>query len=132
VHRVVILARRSRFRYAGALASQMLLAVGLLLANTALLYCVLRGLGFGVGATDAAYLAVVLNVLAQISITPGNLGAREVAMGAIAPHVGVPIAVAILGSSLMVVLRLGLHGALCGALEWLDRTRSADTRQAPP
>ncbi|MFE8032938.1 hypothetical protein [Thiohalocapsa marina] len=119
-----ILSRRSRFRYAATLPSLLLLAIGLYLANTILLFCVLRGIGYGVCLTEAAYLAVVLNILAQISITPGNLGVREIVMGAIAPHFGLPIAVGILASSLMVVLRLGLYGVLWGVLEWMNRSRS--------
>ena len=128
----VLFARRARFCYAATLPSLMLLAVGLYLSNAALLFCVLRGLGFGIDLIEAAYLAVVLNVLAQISITPGNLGVREIAIGAIAPHVGMPIAVGILGSSLMVVLRLGLYGAVWGALELLERPRDVGRSQVPP
>jgi uncharacterized membrane protein YbhN (UPF0104 family) len=86
-------------------------------SNTTLLFVILRGLGLHASWVDVAYLGVVLNVLAQVSITPGNLGVRELVVGGLAPQLQISMATGILASSLMVSLRLALLGVVWVALE---------------
>lgn len=114
-----ILSRHVKFRYAAYIPALLLIAVGLYLATVALFYSLLHGLGYKLGVNEVSYFAVVLNVLAQVAITPGNIGVREVVMGLIAPHVTLPISVGIIASSLLLVLRLGVYGIFWVVLEWL-------------
>jgi hypothetical protein len=112
-------ARHVRFRYASCLPSLVFIAFSLFLATIAVFYCLLRGLGYALTVGEVAYFAVVLNVLAQIAITPGNIGVREVVMGLVAPFVALPAAVGIVASSLLLALRVGFYGLVWGFLEWL-------------
>lgn len=112
-------ARHVRFRYVSCLPSLLFIALSLYLATIAVFYCLLRGLGHALTVVEVSYFAVVLNVLAQIAITPGNIGVREVVMGLVAPYVALPAAVGIVAGSLLLVLRVGVYGVVWGLLEWL-------------
>ena len=120
----IYIAHRARFRYADCVPGLLLLAVALYASTAAVFFCLLRGLGYSLSLTQVSYFAVVLNVLAQVSVTPGNIGVREVAMGLIAPFVTLPMAVGIIASSLLLVLRLLTYGVFWGGLEWLYRQKA--------
>lgn len=126
------LARRASFRYATSLPTLLFLAVALYLATVTVLFALLRGLGYQLSFAEVSYFAIALNVLAQVSITPGNIGVREVLMGVIAPFVELPIAVGIIASSLLLILRLIIYGIFWVLLERLlnqtDRGDSSTTR----
>lgn len=115
-----IIAGRDWFRYSQCLPSLLLIAFGLYITTAAVFFCLLRGLGYTLDIMEISYFAITLNVLSQISITPGNMGVREVVMGMLASYVALPISVGILASSLLLVLRLTVYGAILGCLEWLS------------
>lgn len=115
------LARRGTFQYAAWLPNLLLLALALYLATVTVLFFLLRGLGYQLSFVEVSYLAIALNVLAQVSITPGNIGVREVLMGLIAPFVELPVAVGIIASSLLLIIRLIVYGIFWVLLEGLLR-----------
>ena len=116
-----LLARFATFRYAASLPALLFVAVGIFIATVAVFFCLIRGLGHSLNVTEISYFAVTLNALAQVSITPGNVGVRELVMAVTAPYVALPVSVGILASSILLVLRLAVSGVIWGVLEWLLR-----------
>ncbi|NEV64836.1 hypothetical protein [Thiorhodococcus minor] len=117
----VYLARDAGFRYAACLPELLLIALGLYLATVMAFYFLLLGLGYHLSFVEVSYFAIALNILAQISITPGNLGVREVLIGLVSPYVALPTAVGIIASTVLLVLRLTVYGAFWLLFEWLLR-----------
>ncbi|MFO7603912.1 MAG: hypothetical protein R6X06_08860 [Gammaproteobacteria bacterium] len=105
-------------RYASCIPTLILIALGLYICTVTAFYCLLRGLGYELSLIEVSHFAVVLNALAQVSITPGNIGVREVVIGVISPYVTLPISVGIIASSLLLILRLTVYGALWAIFEW--------------
>lgn len=105
--------------YIKTLPVQVIIALLQFMAILIGFFCILRGLGFKIEMLEAAYFAVTLNILAQISITPGNLGIREIVTGTIAPYVALPVSVGILSGAIFFSLRIGVYSLLLGLFEWL-------------
>ena len=62
-------------------------------------------------------MAVILNTLALVNVTPGNMGIREMVMGAIAPMLSVPITVGILAGAAFFSIRIAIVGLLLVGME---------------
>jgi len=128
----LFIARFATFRYAACLPVLLLIALGIFVATVAVFFCLLRGLGYSLSVLEISYFAVTLNALAQVSITPGNIGVREIVMAITAPYVALPVSVGIIASSILLVLRLAVSGVIWGVLEWLlrraERTDQSTTR----
>ena len=83
------------------------------------LYACFVGLGYPARISVMALFFIVLRLLVQVVITPGNLGVRELAYGVIAQHLGIGMGQ---GAAVSVVLRvmatvvIVLGGALCGGI----------------
>lgn len=114
-------ARRGAFKYATCLPKLLVLGLALYLATVTAVFFILRGLGYHLTFVEVSYFAIALNVLAQISITPGNIGVREILMGLMAPFVDLPIAVGIIASSLLLMIRIIIYGIFWAFLEGLLR-----------
>jgi len=90
------------------------------------LYACFAGLGYPARLSVMALFFIVLRLLTQVVVTPGNLGVRELAYGVLAQHLGVGMAQ---GAAVSVVMRvmatvvIVLGGALCGGMGLL---RSSD------
>lgn len=100
-----------------------LLIVALGLYGTMLLsfWCVLKGLGISVEFRDASYFAIAVNTLAQLPLTPGNMGIREVVTGIVAPYVLLEVSVGILVGAIFHVLRTAVYALIMVTLEWLAK-----------
>lgn len=92
-------------------------------------WSILRGFGYGVGYVTASYFGVLLNTLAQIAITPGNLGVREVLAGMLARYTEVPASVGILAGAAFYGVRVAMNALLLVPLEL--RFKSAVRREEP-
>lgn len=113
--------KRYSNKYISRLWELLLLSVGIYLSTVFMFFSILRGLGYELDLSQVGYFAVVLNVLAQIAITPGNVGVREVMVGMMSPYLALPVSVGVIASSMILVLRLGVYGVIWGALEWLNQ-----------
>jgi hypothetical protein len=74
-------------------------------------------MGVSVGFLPASYFAVTLNALGTVSATPGNMGVREVVLGAMAPYLSVSVSAGILAGAVFQVLRLAVNGLALLSLE---------------
>ena len=81
-----------------------------------------------VGFLPASYFAIALNALATVSTTPGNLGVREILLGAMAPYLSVSASAGILAGAIFQALRLALNGI---ALLGLERIASREVKKNP-
>ena len=115
--------KHNLFIYATCVPELLIIAFFLYLSTLMAFFCLLRGLGFELGLLDVSYLAIVLNILTQISITPGNMGIREVIVGFVSPYIALPISIGIIASSLVFMLRISIYAALWIFLEWYYEKR---------
>ena len=92
-------------------------SLGIFATFTAGLWCLFQGLGYALPPRETVTMTVILTTLALINITPGNIGIREVVMGAIAPMLSVPITVGILAGAAFFTIRIAIVGLLLGGLE---------------
>jgi len=111
--------KNKKFKYADRMHYLLFIAVCLFLAAVLLFFCILHGLGYALGLREASYFAVALNAIAQFSITPGNIGVREVVMGLVSPFVTLPMSVGVIAGSLVLVLRLTVYGMSWAILEFI-------------
>ena len=121
----VAAARWVRLRYLDRMGGLLAVAAGMYLSFLAGFWGLINGLGWDLNLAQAATFAILLNVLALVSITPGNLGVREALLGAVAPLMAVPVSVGILVGACFYVLRLMVGAALLMAFEWKEARRSA-------
>ncbi len=115
--------RKGLFAYSRCMPSLLLIALGLFIATIFSFFCMLRGLGFQLSFVEISYFAIALNALAQFSITPGNVGVREVVVGMMAPYLSLPVSVGILASAGFFIIRMLTYSVILVYLEWLSRRR---------
>ncbi|HSS65597.1 MAG TPA: hypothetical protein VLS27_14290 [Gammaproteobacteria bacterium] len=118
-------ARYARLRYLDRMVGLLLVATGMYLSFLMGFWCLINGLGWNLNLGQAAVFAILMNLLALVSITPGNLGVREAMLGAAAPMLSVPVSVGILVGACVYVLRLLVGAALLLAFEWTEARRTA-------
>lgn len=116
--------RYSLFVYASCFPSLLLIAFGLYFSTIMAFFCLLRGFGNMISIADISYLAVALNILAQFSFTPGNVGVREVIVGIIAPHISLPISTGIIASAIFYIIRLVVYSIILFWLEWFSKKKT--------
>lgn len=104
-----------------------LLAVAAFMCIMLSFYFVLHALGYTLSWWEAFGYSVALNTLAQIAITPGNMGVREVVLALLAPYLALPSATAILASSLLIAVRALGGGLLVLILDQPWRAKHLDT-----
>ena len=100
-------------------------SIPILMLNSSVLYIgrlivfwlLLRGLGFDVTLLKSSYFAVAMNILSQISITPGNIGVREFVLGFLSPYLDIPMSVGGLVGTIFLVWRMILYAILQLVLE---------------
>jgi len=103
-----------------------LFGVGLGLYTTMLIsfWCLLNGLGMPLDFRATSYFATAVNTLAQLAVTPGNIGIRELVTGMVAPYVSLDIAVGIIVGGIFHVVRTTVYAVAMVALEKLAKSRS--------
>ena len=94
-------------------------------------WSILGGLGYSIGFRDASYFSVTLNTLAQLTLTPGNIGVREAVMGILAPYLALPVAVGIIAGGVFHVLRTAVYGVMLLVLNWCGRAFPGARRATP-
>jgi uncharacterized membrane protein YbhN (UPF0104 family) len=107
----------TRFAYLEYTPVLFIYAVALYLSFLSILWCILRGLGIDISLFGASYFAIAVNTLAQISVTPGNLGVREIMLGLLAPYLSLPVSIGILAGAILFAIRLLLSSIILILLE---------------
>ncbi len=107
--------------YVGRSFILLMLALGLYGTMLLAFWCVLKGLGISVDFRDASYFAIAVNTLAQLPVTPGNMGIREVVTGIVAPYALLEVSIGILVGAIFHVLRTAVYALVMVALEWLAK-----------
>jgi hypothetical protein len=115
---VFVAARYRSFLYLGCLPYVFLVACGFFLVFIVAFWFLLNGMGISIAVLDSAYFAIAVNAMAQISVTPGNVGFREMVLGAIAPYISLPKSVGIIAGAIFYVLRVAVYGVIWLWLEW--------------
>jgi len=118
---VIFLSRIKMIPYAQTLPTQLTIMLIQFLTILIGFFCILHGIGFNVSFQKSAHFAVVLNLLSQVSITPGNLGIREIVTGAVASLVELPTSVGILAGALFFAIRLIVYTLLLCIFEIWNR-----------
>jgi hypothetical protein len=95
----------------------LLVGAGLFLTMLTGFWGVLLGLGHQIGFRQACYFATVLNTLAQVSVTPGNIGVRELLLGALAPYLALSMSVGIIAGGVFHVVRTSVYAGIMFILE---------------
>ncbi len=107
----VLFRKRVSAVYRRAFWPLFLLAVGIYLVLLAAFWMVLLALGLDVGVAQAGYFGVLLNGLAQVAITPGNMGVREALVGLMAKYVALPVSTGILAGAVFHAIRIAVYSA---------------------
>ncbi len=96
-----------------------LLAAGLGLYGCRLFifWTILRASGSVTGFDEAACFAIVTNTLAQVAITPGNIGIREAILGGLAPYLSLSLSIGVIVGALFQTLRIMVYAVIMLALE---------------
>lgn len=118
---VFVVARYRSSFYLGCLPQIFLVACGFFLVFIIAFWFVLNGMGISIAVLDSTYFAIAVNAMAQVSVTPGNVGLREMVLGAIAPYISLPISVGIIAGAVFYVLRVAVYGVIWLWLEWALR-----------
>ena len=92
-------------------------AICMYLTILGILWCILLGFGYEMDFFRASCFAVALNTLAQVAITPGNIGTRETLLGILAPYLSLPISIGILSGAVLFTLRIAITSLLLILLE---------------
>lgn len=98
------------------------------LSMIGIFWAMLNGLGYDASLLQASQYAVASNTLAQVSITPGNIGVRELVLGLISPYLSVPATVGVLAGGVFFVLRTIVYGLFMIILDRIIRNRSESGR----
>ena len=81
------------------------------------IFLALQSIGADISFIASTYAAIVLNTLAQLSLTPGNIGIREAALGMLSPHLAISPSVAIMASAVFFVIRTAVYATLWLVIE---------------
>jgi len=103
--------------FGGCVWPLFFVTIGLFATFTAVLWFLFQGLGHALPPRETVTTTVILNALALVNITPGNIGIREMVMGAIAPMLSVPITVGILAAAAFFSFRIAIVGLLLWGME---------------
>jgi hypothetical protein len=117
--------------YMASLPMLLLNGLGQYMCVLLIFWSILGGLGYPIGLRDASYFSVTLNTLAQLTLTPGNIGVREAVMGMLAPYIALPVAVGIIAGGVFHVLRTTVYAIVLAALSWCGRAFPGLRRVAP-
>lgn len=118
-----ILSTRYTETYWGQTLNLLVTGTGLLFSMLAGFWCVLKGLGFAISHVQTLYFGAVINLLAQVPITPGNMGVREIVLGMLSPYLALPVSVGILAGGVFHLLRTISYGAVIAALDLIKMRR---------
>jgi hypothetical protein len=101
--------KRSYFRETWLL---LLTGGGIYLSRLLVFWAILHALNEPVSFEQASYFAIVTNTLAQIPMTPGNIGIREAIFGLLSPYLALPTTVGVMIGAIFQVLRIIVYTLL--------------------
>ena len=120
---IMIYVSRQNYWYVNVIKELLVIAGGLYVTYLVAFWCLLNGMGVDVGVIKAAYYGVAVNTLAQVSITPGNLGVREALLGALSPYLSFSVSLGIIIGAVFFTVRLLVSGLLLAILEMMARSK---------
>jgi uncharacterized membrane protein YbhN (UPF0104 family) len=109
----------------------LLVSIGIYMCRVLIFWALLRSAGDHVGFIEASYFAIATNTLAQVSITPGNIGVREVILGMISPYLSLPISLGVIVGAIFQVLRIVVYGLILLIVDVFFRNRFSDLAAEP-
>ena len=98
----------------------LLTGAGIYLCRLFIFWTILQALGTPVSFKFASYFAIITNILAQIPITPGNIGVREAVFALISPLLALSSSIGVLIGAIFQVLRLILYSMLMFVVDLWD------------
>jgi len=115
---LLYVARHSpEFPFSNRVWSLFFNSLGMFATFAVVLWFLFQGFGYALPPRETVTIAVILNTMALVNVTPGNIGIREMVMGAIAPMLSVPITVGILAGAAFFSIRIAIVGLLLGCME---------------
>ncbi len=117
--------------YIGRYPTLLVIALGLYGTMLLSFWCILQGLNLSIGLKDASYFAVAINTLAQLPLTPGNMGVREVVTGLVAPYVRLDPSLGILAGAIFHVIRTTIYGLTLIASDWWAKKYDHESKDIP-
>jgi hypothetical protein len=103
--------------FSGSVWPLFFINLGLFATFTAGLWSLFQGFGHALLPRETVTMAVIVNAMALVNVTPGNMGIREMVMGAIAPMLSVPITVGILAGATFFSIRIAIVGLILVGME---------------
>lgn len=85
---------------------------GIYVCRLLIFWSILQALNSAVSFREAGCFAIVANTLAQIPLTPGNIGIREIVFGILAPHLALPMSIGVLIGGIFQILRLTIYALI--------------------
>lgn len=123
--------RRIQWGYLGQTMPLLLVSICLYMCRLLIFWALLRSIGDSVGFTEASYFAIVTSVLAQVSITPGNIGVREVILGVISPYLSLPLSLGVIVGATFQVFRVVVYGIILLIVDVFFRNRFSSLAAEP-
>jgi hypothetical protein len=118
-----LLGRFVKWGYLGQTLPLFLVSIAVYVSRLLIFWALLQSSGNSVGFTEASYFAIATNTLAQVAITPGNIGIREVLFGLMAPYLSLPMEVGVIIGALFQVLRIIVYGIILVGVDFSLRGR---------
>lgn len=128
-----IIKRYMPWGYLRAIVPLLFIAVGSYLCRLFIFWALLNSAGYELGFKVAGYFAIVTMALAQVSITPGNAGIREVMLGWLAPYLALPMSVGVIIGALVQVIRMMVYAVILVVADLLlgDRLHESPSKMTP-
>ncbi len=111
-----LLIKESYFRQSALI---LIVGFGLYVSRLFIFWSLLNGMELNVGLVEASYFAIATNTLAQIPITPGNIGIREILFGLMSPYISLSMSAGILVGALFQVLRIIIYTVIMFSVDIL-------------
>jgi uncharacterized membrane protein YbhN (UPF0104 family) len=125
------ISRRLQESYIKQTPLLLLVGSGLYLCRIIIFWTVLMATGIDVGFIEASYFAIATNTLAQIPITPGNIGIREILFGFMAPYLSLPMSTGIFVGAIFQVLRILTYAVIMFVFDFLFGRTYQDNLATP-
>ena len=122
-----------KWHYVENVISLIFVSAGNYVCHLFIFWALLQDLNNNIGFFEASVFAIATITLSLISITPGNIGVRELILSLLAPYLSLPMSVGVIISALIHVIRTVLCAIIlfAAAILFGDRLRKFPADAAP-
>jgi uncharacterized membrane protein YbhN (UPF0104 family) len=122
-----------KWHYLENVISLIFVSTGTYICHLLIFWALLQDLSNHIGFYEASVFAIATITLSLISITPGNIGVRELMLSLLAPYLSLPMSVGVIISALIHVIRTVLCAIilLVAAILLGDRLPNLPSDAAP-